>query len=95
MDTNTLREKVERIFLELGFKNEIIGEKGYCYLVYNNCYCKITYLNSREAFVIECADNAEDASNGILEDGDLYYLTIPEEEMLCKLRKNIVAYYME
>ena len=49
----------------------------------------------REAFVIECADNAEDASNGVLEDGDLYYLNIPEEEMLCKLRKDIVAYYME
>ncbi len=44
MDINTLREKVERIFLELGFKNEIIGEKQYRYLVYNNCYCKITYL---------------------------------------------------
>ena len=95
MDANFLREKVERIFLELGFKNEIIGEKEYCYLVYNSCYCKITYLNSWEAFVIEYADNVEDASNGVLEDGDLYYLTIPEEEILCKLRKDIVAYYME
>jgi len=37
----------------------------------------------------------EDASNGVLEDGDLYYLDIPEEEMLCKLRKDLVAYYME
>ena len=95
MDINALKEKVERIFLELGFKNEIIGEKQYRYLVHNNCYCKITYLNSMEAFVIECADNKKDASNGVLEDGDLYYLDIPEEEMLCKLRKDIVAYYME
>ena len=95
MDINTLREKVEGIFLELGFKNEIIGEKQYRYLVHSNCYCKITYLNSREAFVIESTDNVEDASNGVLEDGDLYYLNIPEEEMLCKLRKDIVAYYME
>lgn len=95
MDINTLKEKIESIFLELGFRNEIIGEKQYRYLVHNNCYCKITYLNSREAFVIECADNVEDASNGVLEDGDLYYLNIPEEEMLCKLRKDIVAYYME
>lgn len=95
MDINTLRQKVERIFLELGFKNEIIGGKKYRYLVYNNCYCKITYLNSKEAFVIEYADNVEDASNGVLEDGDLYYLNIPEEEMLCELRKDIVEYYME
>lgn len=95
MDINILKDKVENIFLELGFKNEIIGEKQYRYLVHNNCYCKITYLNSREAFVIECADNAEDAANGVLEDGDLYYLNIPEEETLCKLRKDIVAYYIE
>ena len=95
MDINTLKEKVEMIFLELGFKNEIIGEKQYRYLVHNNCYCKITYLNSRKAFVIECADNVEDASNGVLEDGDLYYLNIPEEELLCKLRKDVVEYYME
>lgn len=52
-------------------------------------------VTRREAFVIECADNVEDASNGVLEDGDLYYLNIPEEEMLCKLRKDIVTYYME
>ena len=57
--------------------------------------CKWYVTGRREAFVIECADNAEDASNGVLEDGDLYYLNIPEEEMLCKLRKDIVAYYME
>ena len=95
MDVNTLREKIEKIFLELGFKNVIIGEKQYHYLVYNNCYCRITYLDVWEAFVIESADNVEDASNGVLEDGDLYYLDIPEEEMLCKLRKDLVAYYME
>lgn len=55
----------------------------------------VFYYDEREAFVIECADNVEDASNGVLEDGDLYYLNILEEEMLCKLRKDIVAYYME
>ncbi len=95
MDINILKEKVENIFLELGFKSEIIGEKQYRYLVHNNCYCKITYLSSRNAFVVECTDNVEDASNGVLEDGDLYYLNIPEEEMLFKLRKDIVAYYIE
>lgn len=63
--------------------------------MYNNCYCRITYLDSWEAFVIESVDNVEDATNGVIEDGDLYYLDIPEEEMLCKLRKDLVAYYME
>ena len=40
MDINTLREKVERTFLELGFKIVIIGEKQYRYFVHNNVNVK-------------------------------------------------------
>ena len=95
MNTDTLINKIENIFLELGFKYETIGEKQYQYLVYNNCYCKITYLEKLGAFVIESADNINDALNGTLEDGDLYYIDISEEDMLCRLRKDIVTYYMD
>lgn len=89
-----LKHKMESIFLELGFERKAIGEKQYQYLVYNNCYCKITYIEDLGAFVIESADNINDAANGVLEDGDLYYLDISEEDILCQFRKDIVAYYM-
>lgn len=86
---------MEKVFFELGFEVKIIGDKQYRYLNYNNCYCKITYLERLSAFVIESADNIEDAINGILEDGDLYFLDVPEEKVLCQLHKDIQMYYIE
>lgn len=94
MNINRIMQEIEGVFLELGFKNEIVGEKRFRYLVYNGCYCKITYLQSRKAFVIECADNEKDASEGVLEDGDWYYLDDSLENLLIKLRQDIVTYYM-
>lgn len=95
MDIDSLIKKIESTFIELGFKKEFIGEMQYQYLVHNNCYCKITYLEKLGAFVIESADNLNDAINGALEDGDLYYADISENAMLCQLRRDIVAYYMD
>ena len=74
MDIDGLKNKIENIFLQLGFRNKNIGKEQYRYLVYNECYCKITYLEELGAFVIESADNIKDALNGALEDGDLYYM---------------------
>lgn len=62
--------------------------------LFNICYCKITYLEKLKAFVIESADNLNDAINGTLEDGDLYYTDISEDAMLCQLKRDVVAYYM-
>lgn len=95
MDKSSLKNKIEKIFFELGFKNEVVGEEKYQYWVYNNCYCKITYLEKLGAFVIESADDLSDAINGVLEDGDLYYTNIPEDVMLYQLRKDIAEYYMK
>lgn len=93
MNINSLTSKVETLFLELGFKNETIGEMQY--FTYNNCYCKITYLKKLRAFVIESASDINDAIKGVLEDGDLYYVDISEKAMLHQLREDIVAYYMD
>lgn len=94
MDIDRLRNRIESIFIELGFKKEFIGEKRYQYLVFNSCYCKITYLEELSAFVIESANNLNDAINGILEDGDLYYMDISEDTMLRQFRRDIISYYM-
>lgn len=95
MDIESLKNKIKNIFIELGFKNEFVGEKQCQYLVYNNCYCKITYLEKLGAFVIESTDNLTDAINGVLEDGDLYFMDISEDAMLHQLRRDVVAYYMD
>ena len=95
MDIESIKNSIKNIFIELGFKNEFVGDNKYQYLVYNNCYCKITYLEKLRAFVIESADNLTDAMNGVLEDGDLYYMDISEDAMLHQLRRDVVAYYMD
>lgn len=85
---------MEKVFLDLGFKIEYVGEKKYKYMSYNSCYCRITYLKSLSACVIESADSLTDAVNGILEDGELYFLDGSEEEILSKLRQDLKNYYM-
>lgn len=87
--------KIESIFLELGFRYETVGEKQYRYLVYNHCYCMITYWEEREVFIIESADDINWAANKMLEDGNLYDTDIPEDAMLQQIREDIIKYYME
>ncbi len=95
MNINDEMVKITNIFLELGFHYETIGERQYRYLVYNNCYCRITYLEMFAAFVIEAANNISDAANGVLEDGDLYFTDIAEDAMLQEIREDVIKYYME
>lgn len=95
MNINDEMIKITNIFLELGFHYKTIGERQYQYLVYNNCYCKITYLETWSAFVIEAAHNISDAANGVLEDGDLYFTDVPEDAMLREIREDVIKYYME
>ena len=91
---NHLLKMVENIFLELGFQYKTIGDRKLQYLCYGDCYCRITYIDKFKALVIESADDAEDAAKGVLEDGELYHVDTPEEELLRQLRADIKRYYM-
>lgn len=95
MKIGNLINKMEKVFLDLGFQTEYIGEKNEKYMHYNNCYCKICYLKSLSACVIESADCLEDAVRGVLEDGELYFLDSSEAEILYKLRQDLKNYYMK
>ncbi len=92
---NSLRIKLENILLSLGFEEVYVGVKNYRYFKYNNTYCKLTYIETFDAYVIESADNLTDAENNLLEDGDLYYTGTSEEELLKEFENDIVKYYME
>lgn len=94
MNTEQMLKQIEGIFLTLGFEIEYVGKKQLRYLRYQNCYCKITPLEEWKALVIESADNVCDAENQILEDGELYYLDTPENELLHQIQTDIKAYYM-
>lgn len=89
-----IKNRMEQKFISAGFSYVYVGDKNLKFLNYGNCYCRITYLDNLSAFVIETADNIEDAMNNVLEDDDLYFLDTPEDEMLRELRDDILAYYL-
>lgn len=92
MQKEEIITKVENVFFELGFTEKIMDKKRY--LVYQNCYCIVTFIKDLSAFVIESADNYEDAKNCVLEDGDLYFLDTTETELLSKIKNDLLNDYM-
>ena len=94
MTVDYLLKKIDNIFLSLGFTIEFVGAKQLRYLRYQNCYCKITFLEAWGAFVIESADNLQEAENQMLEDGELYYVNVPENALLRQIKEDIKKYYM-
>lgn len=92
MDYKAILNKMEKLFINLGFSPIIINDVKF--MRYKECYCKITFLKDWSAFVIESADNIQDAKKGVLEDGDLYYTDISESELLNQLKSDLINYYM-
>ena len=93
MDYKVILDKMEKLFINLGFSPIIIN--GVKFMRYKECYCKMTFLKDWSVFVIESADNIEDAEKGVLEDGDLYYTDMPESELLSQLKSDLINYYMD
>lgn len=91
MDYKIILSKMEKVFLNLGFKSFLVN--GIKFMRYQDYFCKITFLKDWSAFVIESADTVRDAEKGILEDGDLYYMDIPENQLLSQLESDLIRDY--
>lgn len=70
MNVMKVQNQLKDIFIKLGFINRIINDKEY--LVFQDTFCKISYIQSVGSFVIETADNYSDAEKGLLEDSDWF-----------------------
>lgn len=92
IDYKEIHNKMENVFINLGFIIVVIN--GVKFMRYKECYCKITFLKDWNAFVIESADNIHDAEKGVLEDGDIYYTDIPEQELLNMLKSDLIRDYL-
>lgn len=92
MDYKTLFEKIEEVFINLGFDVVVINNNKFMH--YEEYYCKITFLKDWSAFVIESAENIQDAEKGVLEDGDLYYTDISEAKLLNQLTNDLKRDYI-
>ena len=92
MDYKAILDKIEDVFINVGFSPIIINDVKF--MRYKECYCTITFLEKWSAFVIESAENIEDAKKGVLEDGDLYYTDISESDLLYQLKSDLIRYYL-
>lgn len=91
MDYKIILCKMEKVFLNLGFKPVLVN--GIRFMRYQDYFCKITFLKDWSAFVIESADTVWEAEKGILEDGDLYYMDIPVNQLLSQLESDLTRDY--
>lgn len=82
---------LQKIFLKLGFVYKIVNQKKY--LVFNNTYCKISFIYEEDSFVIETADTYADAETGVFEDSDWFSIEDIKEHPE-KIRNIIINYYM-
>lgn len=92
MDYKVILDKMEKVFINLGFSPVIVN--GVKFMRYKECYCKMTFLKDWAGFVIESADSLQDAEKGVLEDGDLYYTDISESELLSQLKSDLIRDYL-
>lgn len=84
-------KKIKDLFEELGFETVIINEQLYSQ---DGSYYKITYVEGLKAIVIESAANYDEAKNKVFEDSDLYPISLGEDEILIKLRNDLMKDYL-
>lgn len=75
-------------FKELNFNEEVINNS--IVYEYEGRYFKISFINQLKSFVIEYADSYNEAIKNLFEDGDLYSITMDEEELISKIRDEII-----
>ncbi len=87
-----LQKKIEDLFKELKFEKVIVN--GTSLLLHSGIYYKITFIKGLKSYVIEFANSYDEAVNNVFEDGDLYPISLSEDELIDKLRHDIVNYYI-
>lgn len=102
MDSNRKKRMIEllenqdRIFAELGFeqyefKYEYNGFKGdVCYKGPDGAFYRIDHFSN--VYVIEDAENEDEAKLNMFEDADLFDDSIPEDELIKQIQKTLLEY---
>lgn len=87
-----LKKKIESLFVELGFEKVSINSTPL--FLQGDIYYKVTFIKGLKSFVIEIANSYDEAINNVFEDGDLYSMSMNEDELIGKLRHDLVNYYI-
>ncbi|MFE3573963.1 hypothetical protein [Lysinibacillus sp. NPDC059133] len=87
-----LKKKIESLFEELGFKKVRVNSTTL--FLHSGIYYKVTFIKGLKSYVIEFANSYDEANNNVFEDGDLYSMSMNEDELIKKLRHDLVNYYI-
>ena len=87
-----LYAKIEQLLLDLGFSKVIINTKQL--FQQGKAYYKITFIKQFDGFVIEYAENKQDAEKEMFTDGDIYPLALGEK-LLGKIKSDLLESYIE
>jgi len=84
---NSIEKKIEGLFRELQFEKEILNNTNV--FVLDGKYCRVTFIKTLESYVIEYADSYDEAEKNLFEDGDLFPLSLGEDELINRMRYEI------
>ena len=90
-----IKNKMEKVLEELGFEKTYIGDSKFYKNNNTGYYHDIVYVRGLQSYIIESAENYEEAKKSRLEDSDLYHITMGEEAILAKFRKDLIEYYLK
>ncbi|MNB92655.1 hypothetical protein D3C75_397600 [compost metagenome] len=84
----SIENEIIALLSELNFKKAIINNSE----VYESegQYLKLTFLNKLKSYVIEYADSYDEAKKNLFEDGDLFSISMDEDELISKIRNEII-----
>jgi len=86
------RERIYVLVEELGLKKTIINGVGL--YSYNECYYKLTYIERYNSYVIEYANNYDEAVKNVFWDGEWYPISLGDA-LFDELRHDLVNFYMD
>ncbi|GAV15277.1 hypothetical protein [Paenibacillus sp. NAIST15-1] len=84
---NSIEKKIEGLFRELQFEKEILNNTNV--FVRDGKYCRVTFIKTLESYVIEYADSYDEAEKNLFEDGDLFPVSLGEDELINRMRYEI------
>ena len=90
-----IKDKMEKILEEMGFVKTYIGDSKFYKNNFTGCYHSIIYVSGLKSYIIESAENYEEAKKGRFEDSDIYHISMGEDEILAKFRGDLVKYYLD
>lgn len=76
----------------MNFEKAIVN--GSTLLFHSGTYYKITFVKGLNSYVLEFASSYDEAVRNMFEDGDVYPISLGEDQLINELRHDLIKYYI-